>query len=422
MTESSRDLHREAAIVPGRPAPHIPPRRVKAHRIASDAEAITVAKDLAAEFAVDGADRDAQRRLPIAEIERFSQSGLWAITVPKEFGGAAVSRATLAEVTAIISAADGSIGQIPQNHFYMVEALRIAGGDQQKHHYFKRVLDGDRLGNAFTEIGTKTAVDYRTRLTRTGDGKFVVNGQKFYATGSLFAHIIVVVAVDEQARTNIVFIERATPGLALIDDWSSFGQRGTGSGSVYFDAVEVSSFQVVDHQKEVFEKPTPMGPFAQIIHSAVQVGIARGALAEARSYIRKYARPFFELTIEHGYEDPHLIHSFGEVALRVNAANALLARAGRHVDAATEDPNERTVAEASVAVAEAKALGTEAALLASTKLIELGGSRSTLESYGLDRYWRNARTHSLHDPVRWKYHHIGNFYLNGALPPRHGAL
>ncbi len=108
------------------------------------------------EFAVGAVQRDRERRLPLAEIDRFSQSGLWAISVPREYGGAGVSAVTLAEVTAIISAADSSIGQIPQNHFYMVEALRLNGSKEQKRHYFRRVLEGDRLGNAFTEIGTKT--------------------------------------------------------------------------------------------------------------------------------------------------------------------------------------------------------------------------------------------------------------------------
>ncbi|CUX68228.1 MULTISPECIES: SfnB family sulfur acquisition oxidoreductase [Agrobacterium] len=420
MTTTDRKLHREAALTSGKPAPHIPPRRTKAHIIKDDAEAIAVAHELARVFAAGAAERDRERRLPLAEIERFSQSGLWAITVPKEFGGAGVSAVTLAEVTAIISAADGSIGQIPQNHFYMVEALRLAGSEEQKRHYFERVLDGDRLGNAFTEIGTKTPVDYKTHFAER-DGKLLLNGQKFYSTGSLFAHIIVVVAKGPDGRVNIVFIDRATAGLSLIDDWTSFGQRTTGSGTVTFDDIEITPFQVVDHDV-VFERPTAMGPFAQIIHAAVQVGIARGALAETISYVRAHARPFFELSIEHGYEDPHTIHAVGDVSIRVHAADALLARAGRILDAAIAAPDEKTVAAASIAVAEVKSLGTEVAQLASTKLIELGGARSTLESYGLDRYWRNARTHSLHDPVRWKYHHIGNFYLNGALPPRHGAI
>ena len=420
MSENDRSLHRQAALVKGRPAPHIPPRTRPAHRIKGDAEALSLARELARDFAAGAAERDRERRLPIEEIERFSQSGLWAITVPKEYGGAAVSAATLAEVTAIISAADSSLGQIPQNHFYMVEALRLSGSEEQKRHYFARILDGDRLGNAFTEIGTKTPVDFRTRFAEK-EGRLRLNGQKFYSTGSLFAHIVVAVARNETGRVHTVWIDRSTPGLQLIDDWSSFGQRSTGSGTVTFDDVEITQSQIVDHDG-VFERPTPMGPFAQIIHAAVQVGLARGALDETVSYVRAHARPFFELDIEHGYEDPHSIHAVGDVAIRVHAAEALLKRAGLILDRATADPSERTVAEASVAVAEVKAYGTEAAQLASNKLIELGGARSTLEGYGLDRFWRNARTHSLHDPVRWKYHHIGNFYLNGALPPRHGAL
>lgn len=231
MSQNDRKLHREAALTAGRPAPHIPPRRTKANVIKSDAEAIAVAKELARDFAAGAVARDRERRLPLAEIERFSQAGLWAITVPKEYGGAGVSAVTLAEVTAIISAADSSIGQIPQNHFYMVEALRLAGSEEQKKHYFQRIIDGDRLGNAFTEIGTKTPVDYKTNFRKEG-GKLLLNGQKFYSTGSLFAHIIVAVAKNETGRVHVVFIDRSTPGVDFVDDWTSFGQRSTGSGTV----------------------------------------------------------------------------------------------------------------------------------------------------------------------------------------------
>ncbi len=420
MTTVDRRLHNESTLGTARPAPHIAPRRAPAHRITSDAEAIEIARRLAVDFAEGAAERDRTRRLPIAEIERFSQSGLWGITVPKEYGGAGVSNTTLAEVVATISAADSSIGQIPQNHFYMVEALRLGGSEEQKRVYFERVLDGDRLGNAFTEIGTKTPVDYQTRVLPRGDG-FVLNGQKFYSTGALFAHLVLVVARDAEGRDVIVFLERNTPGLTLVDDWSSFGQRTTGSGSTYFDDIAVEPFQIVPHHV-AFDVPTPMGPISQIIHSAVEVGIARGAFAATTDYVRKYTRPFYETNYEHGYEDPHIIHAIGDLAVRVNAAGDLLARAGRITDAAVANPNAETVAAASIAVAEIKAYATEVALQVSSKLFELAGSRSTLESWGLDRFWRGARTHTLHDPVRWKYHHVGNYYLNQVKPPRHGAL
>ena len=420
MSTLERRQHQAHAPQFSRPAPHIPPRREAAVRIKDDAEAILIARNLAAQFREGAVERDRERRLPIAEIDQFSQSGLWGITIPKKYGGAGVSNVTLAEVTAIISEADASLGQIPQNHFYMVESLRLSGSEAQKKRYFQRVLDGDRLGNAFVEIGTRTPVEFKTRLTPNGEG-YLLSGQKFYSTGSLFAHLILVVALNEQDRTHVVFLERATPGLQIVDDWAGFGQRTTGSGTTTFDAIPVGKDQVIPHQ-DVFDRPTPMGPLAQIIHAAVETGIARAALKDTLDFTRQYARPWFETKYERGTDDPHLIAQAGELVIRVNAVNALLERAGRFVDAATQNPNEKTVAEASIAVAEVKALATEVALHVSSKLFELTGSRSTLEQYGFDRHWRNARTHTLHDPVRYKYVNIGNYYLNDVLPPRHGAI
>ena len=160
---------------------------------------------------------------------------------------------------------------------------------------------------------------------------------------------------------------------------------------------------------------------SHVIKWAVDAGIARAALSDTISFIRQYTRAWIDSGQEHGYEDPYTIHQIGDVQVRVHASDALLERAGRLVDAAIAAPTEETVAKASVAVAEAKALSTEVSILATNKLFELAGTRSTLEEYNLDRHWRNARTHTLHDPVRWKYHSIGNYWLNGVYPPRHGA-
>jgi alkylation response protein AidB-like acyl-CoA dehydrogenase len=256
--------------------------------------------------------RDRERRLPFPELEEFSHSGgLWGISVPKEYGGAGVSYVTLAEVTAIISAADSSLGQTPQNHFYMVEALRLDGNEEQKRFYFGRVLVGDRFGNAFWEVGTKTALDFQTRL-RVDNGKLILNGKKFYSTGALFAHWIPVVAKDDGDKIIMVFVKQGTSGAAVVDDWSSFGQRTTASGTVMFDNVEVTQFAVIPHQA-AFERPIPMGAVAQLIHAAVEVGIARAALADTIRFVRQYTRPWIESGQEHGYEDPYTIAQVGDL-------------------------------------------------------------------------------------------------------------
>ncbi|MCR3835258.1 SfnB family sulfur acquisition oxidoreductase, partial [Pseudomonas aeruginosa] len=149
---------------------------------------------------------------------------------------------------------------------------------------------------------------------------------------------------------------------------------------------------------------------------------ARGILAETVQQVRRHARPWIDANQQHAWEDPYTIQQVGDLRIRVRAAEAVLDLAGDAIEAALAAPDEESVAAASIAVAEAKVLTTEAALLAANRLFELAGTRSTLEELNLDRHWRNARVHTLHDPVRWKYHAVGDYYLNGRLPPRRGTL
>jgi alkylation response protein AidB-like acyl-CoA dehydrogenase len=158
------------------------------------------------------------------------------------------------------------------------------------------------------------------------------------------------------------------------------------------------------------------------MHAAVEQGIAEAALAETVRFVRTVSRPTRDSGVEKASLDPYVIAIAGEMKIRTDASGALLDRAGLFVDAATADPTVDTVAAASVAVAEAKVATTDSALFVSSKLIELGGSSATLAAHDLDRYWRNARTHTVHDPVRWKYKFIGDYWLNGIRPPRHGAI
>lgn len=387
-----------------------------AHVIASDAEAIAVARELAAEFAPGAAERDRLRRLPAAELDRFSGSGLWGITVPKAYGGAGVSFATLAEVIAIISAADPSLGQMPQNHLAALDAIRVTASEEQKRLWFGRVLRGYRLGNAFSEAKSRHVGAFETRFRPDGDG-IVVSDQKFYATGALFAHFIHIGAVDEAGHVHLVIAPRAAPGLTIIDDWSSFGQRTTASGTVRIENVRVGPDAVIPAYRGG-EVASSNGCVSQIIQAAVDLGIARAAFEETIGFVRT-TRPWIDSDKAHGHEDVFTIHGIGDLAVKLHAAEALLARAGRAIDTILEAPSDEALAEVSVKVAEAKVLTTEIAILATNKLHEYGGTRSTLGQYNLDRHWRNARTHTLHDPVRWKFSHIGNHLLNGTKPPRH---
>ncbi|MGG1944205.1 SfnB family sulfur acquisition oxidoreductase [Trinickia sp. NRRL B-1857] len=390
--------------------------------ITNDEHALDVARGIAARFAPGAAERDRLRQLPWDELDAFVASGLWGITVPRAYGGPAVRSGTLAEVIALVSEADGSLGQIPQNHFYALEVLRVGASAEQQAFFYELVRAGARFGNALAEIGHKD-FKRRTRLVRSEDGWFV-DGQKFYCTGALFAQWIPThVVADEGGRdvAYLAFVPHDLQGVTVTDDWDGFGQRVTGSGSVRFEHVRVRPEWVVPFQAS-FDRPTTIGPFAQLLHAAIDLGQARGAFAATLDFVRNHARPWVDARVQRAADDPLTIAQIGDLATRLRAAEVLVRRAGRFVDAAQAAPGERSVAQASIAVAEARAATTVVSLDAGSRLFELAGTAATLDDLGLDRFWRNARTHTLHDPVRWKYHAIGNFHLNDTLPPRHGAI
>ncbi|MFS8975089.1 SfnB family sulfur acquisition oxidoreductase [Cupriavidus necator] len=402
------------------PAARLPdPARVR--RIANDGEALEAARALATVFAEGASERDRQRRLPWAELDLWSESGLGGITVPRALGGAAVSYATLAEVFAIVCAADPALGQIPQNHFGLLAVLREAGSEAQQRRFYSEVLAGARLGNAGPErrsAGSETILQGTTRLTETAQG-LRLNGYRYYSTGALFAHRVPARAVDDQGRVVQVWSPREVRGLAIIDDWSSFGQRTTASGSVVFDNVPVAPEDVLPIW-QLADRPGLYGPTSQLIQAAIDQGIAENALADAITFVREYARPWIDSGLERAVDDPYIIQDVGRLQIDVHAAREVLLEAGRTLDALAAAPvDAEASARASVAVAAAKVLTTEAALAASEKLFELAGSSATRARHNLDRHWRNARTHTLHDPVRWKTHLIGNYHLNHVLPARH---
>lgn len=390
-----------------------------AHVIQSDAEALAIAKKLAEQFKLHAVQRDAERILPFEEIEVYSQSGLWAITVPKAFGGADVSSYTVAQVIALMSGVDGSIGQIPQNHFYALEVLRNTGTKQQQQKLYAEVLQGARFGNALAEFKTKSAAHKQSSITQSAEA-YVVNGEKFYCTGSLFAHRIPTLVKDQQDREFLAFIPRESPGLELIDDWSGFGQRTTGSGTVKFNQVTVSAEDVIAFD-QAFSQPSLVGPFAQIMHAAIETGIARAAFEETLVRVRQ-ARPWIDAGVDRAVDDPLTQYELGRMIADVRASEVLLKQAARSIDAARPHPTAENIAQASLDVAKVRAHSTETALKTASKLIELAGSRGSQRQDGLDRYWRNARVHTLHDASRWKYYFIANHALNAVLPPRRGTL
>jgi SfnB family sulfur acquisition oxidoreductase len=397
--------------VPSRPRPSSP-----AHVIKTDAEAIEVASRLAAEFAKQAGLRDREGLLPLTELDAYSQSGLWGINIPKAYGGPEVSYVTLAKVIAIIASGDSSLAQITQNHLAINGHIDLDGSPEQKKAFFAWSLSGLRFGNAFSELNSKTVAAFETKIAWDGD-EAIINGEKFYTTGALLSHVVPIVSVDPEGKAFLAFADRDAPGLTVTNNWSSFGQRTTASGGVKIENVRLPRWRLLP--VVAFDRPTIAGPVSQIIQSAIDAGIARGAIEDTIAFVRTQSRPWIDSGKESAAEDLFTIHAIGDLEIRLHAAEALLEAAGRAIDEAKAYSTEASVAEATIKTAESKVLTTEIAILATNKLFELAGARSTLATHNLDRHWRNARAHTLHDPVRWKYFHVGNYYLNGVNPPRH---
>lgn len=393
----------------------------KVHIIENDLDAINAAYQVA-DFALEGRNqRDQQRLLPFAEIDLFSQKGLGGMRIPKQYGGAFVTNKTLAHVFRIINKADSSVGQIPQNQIALLNMIEIMGTEEQKQFIYNEILKGKRLANGGPERNTKDTKTLATILTLE-NGRYFVEGEKFYSTGSSFAHWLAIKAIHPEGHVVLTIVDRNAEGVEVIDNWNGFGQRTTSSGTVKLQHVEVDPLLIFD-ERLLGNQPSYRGAYSQLMQVAIDVGIAEAAFADTLTAVQK-ARPIVDAQVEKASLEHYTLQEVGKSSVLLDAAILLLDEAAEYLDELDqlESVTDEQAAKASILVAEAKVYANDAALHISEKLLELGGSRSSLSQHNLDQHWRNARVHTLHDPIRWKLHALGDYYLNHKLPARHAWI
>jgi SfnB family sulfur acquisition oxidoreductase len=397
--------------------------------LASSREALEIAKAVAANIAVGAVERELTGAWPEEELRQVAQSGLLGIVVPTAHGGPDLPHATAVEVLRVLSQADSAVGQLLLSHFVINHALRGLAGNDPAPQIYRDVLAGSQIGNATVERGTRTSIERLTTVVRQQDGRWVLNGKKYYATGALGAAWIAVSArIPDSSHAATVFIRPTDDGVTLnLDRWSSFGQRGTASGEVVLDHVSVDDAFVIDEGPDpdpVTAPPAVLGAFDQALHAAVDIGIARAALEDGARFVTTRSRPWFEADVDNAADEPHVVRRFGELTARLYALEALLAHGAALIDdaLAQSELTREAAAAASLKVAAAKALAQEFAVEIASGIFELAGASATDRGHALDRHWRNVRVHSLHDPARWKYVHLGNHTLRGTNPPRLGVL
>ncbi|MBY3075352.1 monooxygenase [Rhizobium laguerreae] len=343
--------------------------RPPAHRIESEEEAISTARDLAAAFRHQASERDINRILPFAELDALSVSGLTAITVPPDHEGLDVSNALLAEIVAIIAEGDASIGEALESHFSALETLRIQASEDLKASLFARVLLGDSFaGAAFTD---------GTELTAEGPG-YRLSGRTWQAPGILFADWIAAAATAPPSRPVTLYLARGEEGVQVVDDWDGFGQRTNGSATAIVGMLHVNADAIAPAPSSGHSTGISLG---LLLKAGVSLGIARAAWSDLMTAI--------------GDRSTTVLPRIGERAIRIEATAATLERAGRKLDIAQVNPVEAAMADAHFSASAAAILAGETALDTANALFELAGETSAGIGLNLDRHWRNARIHAL---------------------------
>lgn len=395
----------------------------QARIITSAAEAIEAAHAAAAEIAVLAADSAGRTKIPQLQSEILARSGITAVALPPELGGIGASISTLVEIVKVISAADGGVGQLVQIHNVMLRGIANRPEGPLRDRLVSDVLAGKRFGHAAAEVGGKHKFDTKTRAERDASGRWVVNGAKFYATGSYLAEWISSSAATDEGSISFI-VHRDTPGLILDDDWTSFGQRHSVSGGVRFENLVLDQEYVsIANAPSASARPVRTGlTFPQILHAAIDAGIARGALDAAIYYLRNHSNVWIDAEVEKAAQEPMIIRRIGDYAVALRVAETVLRDAAELFDDYREKGQpEELEDELILSVATARAKTDSAALLISSDMFSLLGASASYSKYNLDRFWADVRVHTTHDPIRWRLHHIGNYYLNGIQPGEYSA-
>jgi alkylation response protein AidB-like acyl-CoA dehydrogenase len=376
---------------------------------------VAVAEALARDFAVSAVRRDREGGTPKVERDALRDSGLLALTIPKALGGAGAPWNTTLRTVRIIASADGSLAHVYGFQHLLLATVRLFGTRAQYDALARATSEGRLFwGNALNPLDP--------RVTIEPDGAdLVLRGEKSYCSGARDSDVLVVSAIDTSTGKLVVAaIPSDRRGLVARDDWDNMGQRQTDSGSVSFNGVRLT-------RAEILSDPGPLGStfatlrplIAQLTLCNVYLGIAEGALAAARDVARGRGKAWFASGVDRVADDPYVLATFGDLFARLEAGRHLVEAAATALDRCWVRGDALTADERgqlAVIAAAAKVAVTEAGLVVVNRMFDVGGARATGAQLGLDRFWRNLRTHTLHDPVDYKRRYLGRFYLTGALP------
>jgi alkylation response protein AidB-like acyl-CoA dehydrogenase len=376
---------------------------------------VAVARALAAEFRHDAAERDLAAGTPKAQRDAIRASGLLGLRIPLELGGVGAPWPDVLRTVREIATADASLAHLYAYHHLDIITPHLLGTPAQRQRWYTATArDNFFWGNCLNPL------DPRTTLTRVDPTTLRLNGTKSFCTGASDSDLLLVSAtIPDVTQLQVMVLPTRRQGIVVHDDWDNMGQRQTDSGSVSFHDVLVNQDELLGPPGAGGSTFASLRPcVTQSILSNIFLGIAIGAFDEAGAYTRALERPFPGSTVRPA-DDPYVLLHFGSMKVQIEAATGLLEVAARALESAWQRANDLTDAErgaCAVQVSTAKAAAGHCALDITSTMFEVMGSRATSARYRFDRYWRNARTLTLHDPLDYKLREVGDFALNGRAP------
>nr|WP_295970894.1 acyl-CoA dehydrogenase family protein [uncultured Bacillus sp.] len=379
-------------------------------------DSLEAVRHLTKKLEITAVERDKKGGTAKVEKDLIRQSGLLALITPKSLGGFGENWKIILRLTREIAKVDGSMAHLFGYHFLCLKSVHLYGSPEQAAKYEKETVDHNLFwGNAFNPRDDNVVV-------KQVGNQWVVNGRKSFCSGAKDSDRLLISAKNPEKETPfIAVIPTNRTGIIIEDDWDSFGQRQTDSGTVIFQSVFIEKDEVLDFYEKDSEGffSTIRTHTAQSILTHVLLGIAEGAFETAKVYTKTITRPWITSGVETAASDPYNLHHYGELFVQIKAAAALADTAADAVQDAWNKERkitEQERGECGIKVAAAKVITTKTGSEVTSRVFEMMGARATAGKYRFDRFWRNVRTHTLHDPIDYKIRDIGNWVLNDQLP------
>jgi alkylation response protein AidB-like acyl-CoA dehydrogenase len=374
-----------------------------------------VARQLACNLARTAVERDRAGGHAGVERELIRQSGLLALTIPAPWGGLGGSWPQFYAVVRELARVDAALAHVFAFHHLQVASVLLYGDAEQQQRLLSRTITENWFwGNALNPLDKRT-------LALATSGGFRIRGIKNYCSGSVGSDMLAFSAWHEPSASPLIaVIDSNAPGIDVRSDWDAFGQRQTDSGTVNFHDVHVSRSDVLQAPGLTPSPHTSLRTLvSQLILTNLYLGVGEGAFNAAVRFTKEEARPWFTSQVQRAHEDPYTQHRYGEFRVALRAAQAVADDAAQQLQAALDRGPALTMIErgdVALAVSEAKVLAHRAGLDVSNQFLELTGARATSSKYGFDRFWRNVRVHTLHDPVDYKLRDLGRHAITGQYP------